>query len=148
MNWTVNRASERSGGTMARVNGRGDALLALDVVAIGVFVGIGRSVHDHGLSAGGFVSTGWPFASGPVIGWMVLAALHRSARSFSGGLTICVATVAIGMALRVVAGQGTAVAFVFVALGFLGSAMLGWRLIDRMLRGQLLNTTRQSRARR
>ena len=133
---------------MTRVNGRGNALLALDVVAIGLFVGIGRSAHDHGLSPGGFVSPGWPFASGLVIGWLVLAALHRSARSLSGGLTLCVATVAIGMALRVIAGQGTAVAFVFVALGFLGSAMLGWRLIDRMLNGQVLERTRRSRARR
>src|SRR5580704_2221122 len=99
---------------MTRLDGRGNALLALDVVAIGLFVGIGRSAHDHGLTPEGFVSTGWPFASGLVIGWLVLAALHRPARSFSGGLTLWVATVAIGMTLRVIAGQGTAVAFVFV----------------------------------
>jgi ABC-type Na+ efflux pump permease subunit len=34
------------------------------------------------------------------------------------------------MTLRVVSGQGTAFAFVLVALGFLGLAMLGWRLVD------------------
>jgi hypothetical protein len=32
------------------------------------------------------------------------------------------------MVLRVVSGQGTAVAFVVVAFGFLGLTMLGWRL--------------------
>jgi len=31
----------------------------------------------------------------------------------------------------VVAGQGTAVAFVLVALGFLGLFLLGWRLVPR-----------------
>ena len=33
------------------------------------------------------------------------------------------------MALRVVAGQGTAFAFVLVAFGFLGATMIGWRLL-------------------
>jgi hypothetical protein len=42
-----------------------------------------------------------------------------------------IATVGIGMVLRVISGQGTAVAFVFVALGFLGAAMLGWRSLVR-----------------
>lgn len=45
------------------------------------------------------------------------------------GVLVCVSTVALGMALRVVSGQGTAVAFVLVALGFLGAVMLGWRLL-------------------
>jgi hypothetical protein len=40
------------------------------------------------------------------------------------------------MILRVVAGQGTAVAFVFVTLGFLGVAMLGWRLALTGLRSR------------
>jgi hypothetical protein len=31
--------------------------------------------------------------------------------------------------LRVVAGQGTAVAFVLVALAFLGLFLLGWRVV-------------------
>jgi hypothetical protein len=42
---------------------------------------------------------------------------------------VWISTVALAMALRVISGQGTAVAFVFVALGFLGVAMLGWRLL-------------------
>jgi hypothetical protein len=33
------------------------------------------------------------------------------------------------MVLRAVSGQGTAVAFVFVALAFLGLFMLGWRVV-------------------
>jgi hypothetical protein len=41
--------------------------------------------------------------------------------------------VAFGMVLRVVSGQGTAVAFVGVALAFLGLFLLGWRLAGRVL---------------
>ncbi len=35
------------------------------------------------------------------------------------------------MALRVVSGQGTAVAFIAVALAFLGMELLGWRAVVR-----------------
>jgi hypothetical protein len=38
------------------------------------------------------------------------------------------------MTLRVLAGQGTAVAFVVVALCFLGAAMCGWRVAARLVR--------------
>jgi cell division protein FtsX len=41
-------------------------------------------------------------------------------------------TVAVGMVLRVAAGQGTAAAFVAVALAFVGLFLLGWRLVARM----------------
>jgi hypothetical protein len=36
------------------------------------------------------------------------------------------------MVLRVVAGQGTAAAFIVVALAFLGLFLLGWRLLTRL----------------
>ena len=115
---------------------RRQAWIALDLVAVAVFVGIGRSVHDHGLNLMGFASTAWPFVSGLAIGWLALVARHRPARSVAGGVTVCVSTVTIGMSLRVVSGQGTAFAFVLVALGFLGTTMIGWRLtlsgIDRL----------------
>ncbi|MGA3216752.1 MAG: DUF3054 domain-containing protein [Acidimicrobiales bacterium] len=100
-----------------------------DLAAVVCFVGIGRSVHDHGLSLGGVASTAWPFVVGLACGWLALAVWRRTGPSFLGGLMVWISTVAFGMVLRVVAGQGIALAFVFVALGFLGAAMLGWRLI-------------------
>jgi len=46
------------------------AAVALDLVAVLVFVGIGRAVHAHGLSIGGLASTAWPFVTGwPWDGW-------------------------------------------------------------------------------
>ena len=37
------------------------------------------------------------------------------------------------MVLRVIAGQGTAFAFILVALAFLGLFLLGWRLAARLV---------------
>jgi hypothetical protein len=107
--------------------------VALDLVAVLVFVGIGRAVHAHGLSIGGVASTAWPFVTGLAVGWVAVTLAHRAPASLSSGALICGATVAVGMALRVVAGQGTAVAFVVVALCFLGAFLCGWRLLARWL---------------
>ena len=45
------------------------------------------------------------------------------------GIGAWLGTVAVGMLLRVVAGQGTAPAFIAVALCFLGLFLLGWRVV-------------------
>ena len=42
------------------------------------------------------------------------------------------------MVFRVVSGQGTAFAFILVALAFLGLFLLGWRLLARYLRSARL----------
>lgn len=106
----------------------------LDLLAVLVFVLIGRSVHSHGLSLGGIASTVWPFLCGLAVGWCAVDLLRRDGLSLKGGLYVVVSTVVVGMSLRVIAGQGTTVAFVGVALGFLGAIMLGWRLLKRLLR--------------
>ena len=45
-------------------------------------------------------------------------------------VTVTASTVVVGMILRVIAGQGTAAAFILVAFGFLGATMIGWRLLS------------------
>lgn len=105
----------------------------VDVVAVVLFVAIGRASHHHSATVGGFLSTLWPFAAGVGVGWVV--SYRRSMWRLRGGITVCLATVAVGMALRVVAGQGTALAFVVVALTFLGAVMLFGRvLVVRVIR--------------
>jgi hypothetical protein len=104
------------------------ALWLIDLVCVLVFVGIGRSVHAHGLSLAGIASTSWPFIVGLAIGWMAVGLRHASGASVTSGMVVALVTVAVGMILRVIAGQGTAVAFVLVALGFLGATMVAWRL--------------------
>jgi hypothetical protein len=108
------------------------AALTLDLVAVLLFVGIGRAVHAHGLNIDGLASTAWPFVSGLAVGWVALTRAHRAPASMGSGALVCLATVAVGMVLRVVAGQGTAAAFVVVALCFLGAFMCGWRLLARL----------------
>jgi uncharacterized membrane protein len=124
---------------------RRSAWLLLDLVAVLVFVGIGRSVHTHGVTFGGVVSTTWPFATGLVVGWLSVFATRRQVVSLGAGVIVCISTVAIGMALRVLAGQGTAYAFVLVALGFLGASMLGWRIVLREIRHLILRSDRRGR---
>jgi len=103
--------------------------VAIDLLAVLVFVAIGRSVHDHGINGAGLASTVWPFIVGLSIGWLVVIALGRVGTSLSDGVIVAVTTVAVGMILRAVAGQGVAFAFILVALGFLGAFMLGGRAV-------------------
>jgi hypothetical protein len=41
------------------------------------------------------------------------------------------------MVIRVLAGQGTAAAFIVVALGFLALFLLGWRVVARIVTTRL-----------
>jgi len=106
--------------------------LPLDLLVVLIFVAIGRSVHAHGTSLGGLASTTWPFAVGLAAGWLVLHWRGRPGLTIGDGALVDVVTVAVGMVLRVVSGQGTAFAFVVVALCFLGAGMVGWRLLARL----------------
>jgi len=99
----------------------------IDLAAVVVFVLVGRSAHGHGLSLAGICSTAWPFVSGLAAAWAFLVSLRQDGASLPAGLVVSISTVALGMILRVVSGQGTAAAFVGVALAFFGVVMLGWR---------------------
>jgi len=121
--------------------------VVLDVCCVLVFVIIGRASHTKGETLAGIASTSWPFLCGLAVGW---AWLWASAARMSGsrawrrpfaisanrraGLMVWICTVAVGMILRVISGQGTAIAFIVVALAFLGLFLLGWRLIWGLVR--------------
>ena len=105
--------------------------LVIDVVFIAIFVAIGRSDHRRGVTLSGMASTLWPFAAGLVVGWLFTWRRRRSGLAPLDGFVIVVVTVAMGMALRVVSGQGTALAFIIVALAFLTLFLVGWRLLAR-----------------
>ena len=107
--------------------------MALDVLCVLVFVVIGRASHTQGESLAGIASTSWPFLCGLAAGWAVSRAWRRPLALRPAGIAAWLGTVALGMALRVVAGQGTAVAFIVVALAFLGLFLLGWRLAARLV---------------
>ncbi|MEV5568748.1 DUF3054 domain-containing protein [Spirillospora sp. NPDC052269] len=106
----------------------------LDAVCVLVFVAIGRASHDEASSVTGFLNTAWPFLTGALIGWLATRAWRDPARLVPSGVGIWVAAVAVGMLLRVVSGQGIAVAFVIVATLFLGLVLLGWRAVAALVR--------------
>src|SRR6185312_13705115 len=99
----------------------------LDVGCVLVFVIIGRDSHAKGESLAGIASTAWPFLAG-----LAARAWRQPVRLWPAGVGAWLGTVALGMLLRVVSGQGTAPAFIGVALAFLGLFLLGWRLLARL----------------
>jgi hypothetical protein len=107
--------------------------VVLDVLCVLVFVVIGRASHTQGESVAGIASTSWPFLCGLAAGWAASRAWRRPLALRPAGLVVWLCTVALGMTLRVVSGQGTAVAFIIVALAFLGLFLLGWRVLARLL---------------
>jgi hypothetical protein len=115
--------------------------VAADTCCVLLFVVIGRASHVRGDSLAGTASTAWPFLCGLAAGWAA-ARGWRQPLGLRPAVTIGLVTVALGMVLRVISGQGTAAAFVVVALVFLGLFLLGWRLAALVTRGR-----RQHRAR-
>jgi FtsH-binding integral membrane protein len=108
---------------MRRVLGPG-----IDVCLVLAFVLIGRASHHDSGGLAGLASTAWPFLAGLAPGEILTRGWRRPAALVPTGLGVWLSTVTIGMILRVVAGQGTAAAFIAVALTFLGLFLLGWRL--------------------
>jgi Protein of unknown function (DUF3054) len=112
---------------------RGFLAMAADVALVLAFVIIGRASHHAGGGLSGLVSTAWPFLAGLATGEVAVRSWRRPAAVVPTGIAVWLSTVAIGMTLRVLAGQGTAVAFIAVALAFLGLFLLGWRVAARLL---------------
>ena len=104
----------------------------VDCCCVVAFVIIGRKAHTDGESLSGIGSTAWPFLAGLAGGWLATRAWRRPVAMVPAGIGAWLGAAGLGMVLRVVAGQGTAVAFVLVALAFLGLFLLGWRLAARL----------------
>jgi hypothetical protein len=101
----------------------------IDLLALLVFVLIGRDAHKHSFSIVGIASTLWPFASGLLIGWLLIRLRKLDGATKKSGFVIVLTTVSAGMVLRVISGQGTALTFIIVALTFLSLILIGWRLL-------------------
>lgn len=99
----------------------------IDVCCVLAFVTLGRHTHHDGDSAAGIWHTAWPFLAGLAIGLVVVRYWRRPTAIRPSGLGAWLGAGAAGMAIRVAAGQGTALAFIVVALAFLGLFLLGWR---------------------
>ena len=106
----------------------------LDVLLVLVFAAVGRRSHAEGLDVAGILRTAWPFLAGTAAGWLVAGvALDAGPRSLAFGAVVVVCTVAIGMLLRRLTGDGTALPFVVVATTVVTVLLLGWRLVARLV---------------
>lgn len=120
--------------TSSAIRIRPATAFAIDVVAVLVFVAIGRRSHDEtGSVVSGIVAVAAPLLIGLVVGWIVSKGWFSPA-SARTGVIVWVATVAIGMALRrLVFDRGIATAFIIVTTVVLFAFVLGWRLLAAQL---------------
>ena len=101
----------------------------VDLVAVVVFVLIGRRTHHEDAGFTGFLRVAWPFAVALVVGWAI-ARLDRAPLAWGRVAILWLTTVVLGMVLRIVVdGHDFKVAFTIVATLFLGACFFGWRLL-------------------
>jgi hypothetical protein len=105
------------------------ATVGIDLLAVIVFVIIGRASHGEGIL--GLLVTLWPFAVGLLVGHVLALVLgQRETRSIRwAGVVVWISTVVVGMVLRAVSGQGVQLSFVIVTVLVLAALLLGWRLV-------------------
>jgi hypothetical protein len=105
------------------------ATVGIDLLAVIVFVLIGRASHGEGVL--GILVTLWPFAVGLLVGHVLALVLgQRETRAVRwAGVIVWVSTVVVGMVLRAVSGQGVQLSFVIVTVLVLAVLLLGWRLV-------------------
>jgi len=107
---------------------------ACDVVAVLVFVALGRRSHDEGGNVvAGVRSVAAPFLIALAVGWAA-ARVWRAPMAWRTALVVWPVTVAVGMLLRrFVFDRGTATSFIVVATIATGVLLLGWRLVARRI---------------
>jgi hypothetical protein len=107
---------------------------ACDVVAVLVFVALGRRSHDEGGNVvAGVLSVAAPFLIALAVGWAAARA-WRAPMAWRTALVVWPVTVAVGMLLRrFVFDRGTATSFIVVATIATGVLLLGWRLVARRI---------------
>ncbi|UYM04993.1 DUF3054 domain-containing protein [Solicola gregarius] len=110
--------------------------VAFDVLAVLVFVGVGRMQHDGGdaFAVGGVLRTLWPFLGGLLIAVVVVSVGSARYAAVVTGVAVVVLTAGCGLALRYASGQGIAVSFAIVTVVVLAVLMLGWRSLAAVVR--------------
>ena len=100
-----------------------------DIVAIVVFVAIGRSNHKEGETVDAVFTVAAPFLIALAVGWIAARAWTRPTQ-VETAFVIWPITVALGMFLRnLVFDRGTALPFVIVATIVTGVFLVGWRML-------------------
>ena len=101
----------------------------IDVLAVLIFVAIGRRSHEEANSIAGLLQTAAPFLIAVALSWIVVAVTKPSG-SFVPALATWAITVSVGMLLRNLAfGEGTATSFIIVTTITLFALIVGARLV-------------------
>ena len=111
--------------------------VVLDACCVLAFVAIGRHPHHDGDAPAGLWQTAWPFLTGLAIGLTAVRFWRQPLALVPAGLSAWVGAAGVGMIIRVLAGQGTAAAFIVVAFAFLGLFLLGWRAVATVARRRI-----------
>lgn len=114
---------------------RVEVAAALDVLAVLLFVIIGRRNHHEGGNVVlGALRVAAPFLIALAVGWAATRA-WRTPTALLTGMWVWVCTVALGLLLRrTVFDRGTAIAFVIVTTITLAVLLIGWRAVARQVR--------------
>lgn len=97
------------------------AWTTVDVVLILVFAASGRRTHEHGVSVLGVLETAWPFLTAYALAALVLRTWRSPSVLWPTAVVLWLATVAGGLLLRAVSGEGVALSFQIVTLLVLGA---------------------------
>lgn len=110
------------------------AAFGIDVIAVLLFVAIGRRSHDEaGSVISGVIAVAAPLLIGLVVGWLIAKA-WKAPGTIQTGAIVWVTTVVVGMALRrLVFDRGIATAFIIVTTVVMCLFLLGWRLAAEQL---------------
>ncbi|MCM3697264.1 DUF3054 domain-containing protein [Microbacterium oleivorans] len=104
----------------------------LDAVLVVVFAAIGRASHSEAPFAG-LATTAGPFLAALVTGWLLCLGWQAPRAILRTGFPVWAVTVAGGMILRALSGQGVQVAFVIVAASVLLLMLVGWRVVAALI---------------
>lgn len=110
--------------------------VVIDVILVAVFCVIGRLSHDEGVFSDipGLLNTIWPFLVAVLAAHAVMLIRRTPADRMLPGVVIWAVTVVVGLALRALSGQGTAIAFMIVATLTLALFLIGWRALVVLVR--------------
>jgi hypothetical protein len=111
-------------------------VVVIDALLVAVFCAIGRLSHAEGVfnDIPGLLNTTWPFLVALLAAHAVMLIRRTSADRMLPGTVIWAVTVVVGLVLRAVGGQGTALPFMLVATLTLALFLIGWRAVIALAR--------------
>lgn len=113
---------------------RATLALIADAALVALFAAIGFATHNEdAVTPWAVWMTAWPFLAALAVGWVVTLAWRDPLAPARTGIPLWIITVAGGMLLRFLTGQGTALPFVIVATLTLALLLIGWRVASTLI---------------